>query len=112
MNRRSAILVGTTLLCLPPMARGGHELPVYPSYYPHEIAITSTAPSQAVEPLRVGKMHAYIGEGVRFPDNSAATVGAVESLGSFVVIRLNAHAALAQAPASACAAIRALLRSM
>src|SRR5262249_27126360 len=32
--------------------------------------------------------------------------------GSFVVIRLNANAALAKAPASACAAMRALLRSM
>jgi len=112
MRRRSAILLATTLMCLPPMARGGHELPVYPSYYPHEIAISSAAPQQAIELLRAGKLHAYVGRGVRFPDNPTATIGSVESLGSFVVIRLNANAALAKAPASACAAMRALLRSM
>ena len=92
MRRRSAILLATTLMCLPPMARGGHELPVYPSYYPHEIAISSAAPQQAIELLRAGKLHAYVGTGVRFPDTPPATVGSVESLGSFVVIRLNADA--------------------
>jgi hypothetical protein len=112
MKRRSAIYVGTTLLCLAPLARGGHELPVYPSYYPHEIAITTTAPQQAIEMLRMGKMHAFAGKGLDILDSSTAPIGAVESLGSFVVIRLNADATLAHRPASACAAIGALLRSM
>ena len=31
------------LLATLSVARGGHELPVYPSYYPHEIAIETGA---------------------------------------------------------------------
>jgi len=112
MIRRSAILLATTLLCLPPVARGGHELPVYPSYYPHEIAINSAAPQQSIELLRAGKMHAYVGRGVHFPGTPPVTIGSVESLGSFVVIRLNPNAALAKAPDPTCAAMRTLLRSM
>lgn len=112
MHRRSSILLAATLLCLAATARGGHELPVYPSYYPHEIEITSVAPQQAAALLPVGKMHAYVGKGVDFADNPPATIGTVESLGSFVVIRLNAGAAVAGEKASACAATGAILRSV
>jgi hypothetical protein len=43
------------------VAWGGHELPVYPSFYPHEIEIKSLAPEQAASELRDGKIQAYIG---------------------------------------------------
>jgi hypothetical protein len=40
------------------VAWGGHELPVYPSFYPHEIEIKSLAPEQAASELRDGKIQA------------------------------------------------------
>jgi hypothetical protein len=43
------------------VARSGHELPVYPSYYPHEIEIATVTPDQAAGLLRDGKIHAYVG---------------------------------------------------
>ena len=45
----------------------GHELPVYPSYYPHEIEIATLAPERAAELMRAGKLHAYVGGARRLP---------------------------------------------
>ena len=63
------------------MARSGHELPVYPSYYPHEIEITALAPAHAAEQMRAGKLHAYIGSTPDFLTLRRSTIGFVESLG-------------------------------
>ena len=70
------------------VARSGHELPVYPSYYPHEIEIAAVAPDQASEPLQQGKLHAYIGP-LRFAGVPPDTVRAIETLGSYVIVRVN-----------------------
>jgi hypothetical protein len=70
------------------VARSGHELPVYPSYYPHEIEIAAVAPDRAAEPLQQGKLHAYIGP-LRFAGAPPDAVRAIESLGSFMVVRVN-----------------------
>ena len=55
---RSAIVRWGILLAVAvgvgPVARGGHELPVYPSYYPHEIAITVVGAKAAAGGLRDG----------------------------------------------------------
>jgi hypothetical protein len=75
-------------LAIVSVARSGHELPVYPSYYPHEIEITTVAPERAAEPLQQGKLHAYIGP-LRFAGAPPDTVRAIESLGSYVVVRVN-----------------------
>ena len=61
MNARRALVVATAVLLTAPMARSGHELPVYPSYYPHEIEIAALAPERAAELMRSGKLHAYVG---------------------------------------------------
>ena len=37
--------VATAVLLAAPVASSGHELPVYPSYYPHEIEIARWRPS-------------------------------------------------------------------
>ena len=86
------------------MARGGHEQPVYPSYYPHEIEIAALAPERAAELMRAGKLHAYVGGAPAFAAAPADTIGSVESLGAFVVVRLNPDSPLAKDEASACAA--------
>ena len=48
------------------VARGGHELPIYPSFYPHEIEIRTIAPDRAADALRDGKIQAYVGRGPSF----------------------------------------------
>jgi hypothetical protein len=92
-------------------ARGGHEFPVYPSYYPHEIRIEALAPAGAFDLLLQNKLQAYIGPApapAALPD----TIGAVESLGSYVVVRVNPGSPLARDEASACSLSSALVREI
>jgi hypothetical protein len=81
-----AILLAAVTLTV---ARGGHELPVYPSYYPHEIEIATVASERAAAPLIEGKLHAYLGSTPRFAANPPQDVRSVETLGSFVLVRVN-----------------------
>jgi hypothetical protein len=74
----AAVFAGT-------MAWAGHELPIYPSYYPHEIDIRTVPPEQALDLIERSKIQAYVGA-VPSPAVLPASVGALESLGSFVVV--------------------------
>src|SRR5262245_9101736 len=94
------------------LARGGHEQPVYPSFYPQEIEIAKIAPQAASDLLGAGKLHAYIGADPLPIPASRDAIGYVESLGSFVVLRLNPTSALVADEASACAAAGAIVRGM
>jgi hypothetical protein len=96
-------------LALVAVARSGHELPVYPSYYPHEIEIAAIAPERAATLLRAGKLHAYVGEA---PGATGDGVGAVEFLGAFVIVTLNPSSLRAKDETTACATAAALLRDM
>jgi hypothetical protein len=90
------------------VARGGHELPVYPSFYPHEIAIETMAPERAADLLRDAKLHAYLGAGPPLPGDMPSSVRAVESLGSFVIVHINPKHMVQEEP-SACAVVEAIL---
>jgi hypothetical protein len=105
------LLVLAASLATLSVARGGHELPVYPSYYPHEIAIETMPPERAAELLRDAKLHAYLGTEPPFPDALPSSIRAVESLGSFVVVRLNPER-IFPGERSACAAVEAIIRDM
>jgi hypothetical protein len=107
----SVILFLATLLVTVGVARGGHELPVYPSYYPHEIAIETMPPERAAVLLRDAKLHAYLGGEVRFPDAVPASIRAAESLGSVVIVRFNPERSV-QDERSACAVVEAIVRDM
>jgi hypothetical protein len=94
------------------VARGGHEIPVYPSYYPHEIKLAVVAAERAAELLIAREIHAYIGEA---PDLAAAppdAIGSVGSLGSFLVVRLNPASATAHDERSACAVAETVVRDL
>jgi hypothetical protein len=91
-------------------AWGGHELPVYPSYYPHEIEIKALAPAQAPEALRAGAVQAYVGAPLHFSGAPPAELRALESLGSFVVVRVSPGSPRAADEAAACAAVKAAVR--
>ena len=105
----------TILLCASAAATvawGGHELPIYPSFYPHEIDIQTLAPEQAAAALREAKVHAYVGRGASFPGAPSDTIGTIESLGSFVLVRVNPQSALAQDESSRCAAAKSVARDV
>jgi hypothetical protein len=113
MKLGPVVFLALAALLLASMARSGHELPVYPSYYPHEIEITAVAPDQAVELLRAGKLHVYIGAaaGTAAPA-PADRIAAATSLGSLVVARLNPESPLAREEAARCAVMTAIGRDI
>jgi hypothetical protein len=92
--------------------RGGHELPIYPSYYPHEIEIRTVAPDAAESLLRKSGIHAFLGSELRFSDSTPDLIGEVESLGSLVTVRINPQSPHAEADATACAVARAVARKI
>ena len=112
MNLRRALIVTTATLLFAPLARSGHELPVYPSYYPHEIEIAAVQPQRAGELLGAGKLHAYVGGVPTFTAPAAKDIASAASLGAFVVVRLNPKSALAQDEASACGLVAAVVRGL
>jgi hypothetical protein len=112
MKVRRAIGVGAVVVLAATVARSGHELPVYPSYYPHEIEIATMAPERAAELLRAGKLHAYVGGPAAFAPAPGDTIGTAESLGAFVLVRLNPDSPHARDDTSACAATSAIARDM
>jgi hypothetical protein len=83
--RRVAVPV-LALLAVVTIARSGHELPIYPSYYPHEIQIATVAAEQAAALLGEGRIQAHLGGARNLPD-PPPPLRAVESLGSIVVVR-------------------------
>src|SRR5438876_2232853 len=91
------------------IAWAGHELPIYPSFYPHEIEIRSLAPEAAAPALRDGKIQAYIGRGLSLSRAPGADIRAVESLGSFILVRANPASARAQ---NACAVAETVMRAL
>ena len=104
------LLVVLTLGCIA-AAWAGHELPVYPSYYPHEIEIATAMPDQATEQLRTGKMHAFVGNTLPIRDLPSA-IASVQSLGSLIVAELNPRSPLAEKQAESCEVIGALMRAL
>jgi hypothetical protein len=111
-KRLTVLLLLAAAAVIASVARAGHELPVYPSYYPHEIAIETMTPERAADLLRENKLHAYLGPHPPFPGGMPASIRTVESLGSFIVVRLNPASAAARDASSACAMIAAVVRGM
>jgi hypothetical protein len=112
MNMRRGLILAVAALLMAPVARSGHELPVYPSYYPHEIEIAAIAPERALELVGAGKLHAYVGNLSSLVGAPGDGIDAVESLGSLIVVRLNPGSPRARDEATACATAAALVRDM
>lgn len=107
-----ATSICATLLCAATAATvawAGHEMPVYPSFYPQEIDLETLTPDQAPAALANRGLHAYIGRGVRLNDPSNA-IRSINSLGSYVMVRVNPQAPLSRDQASMCAAVASVVR--
>ena len=112
MNVRRAVILTAAALLVAPVARSGHEQSVYPSYYPHEIEIAAIAPERAAELMSAGKLHAYVGGAPSFTGPPGDATASTESLGAFVIVRLNPDSPNAKDEASACATAAAIVRDM
>ena len=93
-------------------ARSGHEFPVYPSYYPHEIRIETMDPDRAAALLLEGKIQAYIGPEPNFTTAAPESIRAIESLGSLVIVRVNPESPLARDHDAACVLARTVVREI
>jgi len=92
------------------LVRAGHELPIYPSFYPHEIEIKTVAADEAADRLRAGKLQAFVGRGLSFNGNLPTDVQAIATLGSYVLLRANPESA--RLKEGACDALAAVARDL
>ncbi len=93
-------------------AEAGHELPYYPSFYPHEIRIEAVAPASAGARLQKNSLHAYIGGDPFGGREPPANVGYAESLGSYLVVTFNTASKVMRDRETRCAASRDILHSL
>jgi hypothetical protein len=112
MIARRALMIAVVVVAAVTVARSGHELSVYPSYYPHEIEIAAMPPQRAAEQMRSGKLQAYIGSVPGFAGAPPKSASFVESLGTFVVVRFNPESTSIKDEASACGALSAIMHEM
>ena len=93
------------------VARGGHELPIYPSFYPHEIEIKTLAPEHAAERAArwqdPGLYRPRLGLPARRRPTSARSNRSAHS-SSCASIRARARAGRG----SACAVVEAVVRAL
>jgi hypothetical protein len=94
------------------MARGGHEIPIYPSFYPHEIEIRALARERAADALLKTDIHAYVGSLPGFVGPLPESIRTVESLGAFVVVRINPQSPLAKDEPAVCGVAKRVVRAL
>jgi hypothetical protein len=93
-------------------ARAGHEFPFYPSYYPQEITLSVVAPDAAPAKFADGSLHAYAGADPFAGRPLPPAVTRAESLGSYVVVTLNAASHFSGDAGRRCLAARAVAGSL
>ena len=98
---RVAVLVAALAVLGP--AQAGHEPPVYPSYYPQEIRIEPIDPAAAGRALTEGRIQAYLSPLEGLPAGAGESVRFVESLGSYLVVRVNPDSPMATDSDARCA---------
>jgi hypothetical protein len=112
MKSAGIFVVVVVALALATVARGGHEMSIYPSFYPHDIRIETMPPERAARLLAESNIQAYVGGELQVARARSESMQAVESLGAIVIVRVNPDSALAHDNASACAVARAVVRDM
>jgi hypothetical protein len=87
------------------VARAGHEITFYPSFYPQEITLTRLDPAAAARALETTAIQAYLGADPFAGRSAPETVQYVPSLGSFVVLTFDAARPTFRDAATRCAAV-------
>jgi hypothetical protein len=94
--------IAVTMAMVAFVVHAGHEMPVYPSYYPQEIRIEPMAPVAAEEALAKARIQAYVGA-MPAPSAEAKALRAVDTLGGYLVVRVNTTSPAAKDAAGRCA---------
>ena len=105
-------LVMAVALGIASVARGGHEFPIYPSYYPHLISIATITPDRAATELVAGRIQAYVGAQPAFAGAIPEAIKPIESLGGLVVVRVNPDSARAKDLAGSCMLVDSVMRDI
>lgn len=92
--------------------KAGHEVPTYPSFYPHEIRIETVDPLSAVTQLQDASIHAYIGQAPPFGEQIPDNVRFVESLGSYLVLTFNQNAEKVKDRETRCAFAQSMVSTL
>lgn len=111
MKKTAAFLTLIASCMLLAIAYSGHEIPIYPSYYPQEIRIEAVDVGAAGRLLAEAKIHAYVGRSPIFADAPPEHLRRIESLGSYVVLSL-ARSATRTDEGAACALMQAMMRTL
>lgn len=112
MNKTAVVVIVVTALAASWPAGAGHEAPLYPSYYPQEIDIRAVAPAAAGRQLEESKIHAYVGAEPAFAGPVPDSVRPAESLGAFLVVRVNPDSPKAKGEPAACAVAATVLKAL
>ncbi len=112
MRKAVAPLLLTAAFALLTPADGGHELPIYPSFYPQEIRLETVDPGAAAPLLRDGRLHAYLGGEPRFGDKLPDQIGYVESLGSYILLTVNPSSPRLKEKETWCSAVGRTIRAL
>ena len=111
MNRVVQVVCLAAIGLLLTPAEAGHELPVYPSYYPQEIRVEVVDPASAAKLLPDARIHAYIGAEAAFDGPVPDAVSYVESLGSYLVLTFHPAFVKLNGKEARCSAAEALART-
>lgn len=112
MKRAVALLFLALSFSLLTPADGGHELPIYPSFYPQEIRIEVVEPGTAASLLQGGRIHAYLGGEPRFGGKVPDQIRNVESLGSYLLLTVNPSSPALKEPEARCSAVEAMVGAL
>lgn len=112
MQRLVSLLFLITLFAASAVIYGGHEMPVYPSFYPQEIRIETVEPQAAAQLLPDAKIHAYVSDERVFAKPMPKSIGYVDSLGAYLVLILNRSSVPMKDRSTACATRDDILKSL
>jgi hypothetical protein len=112
MNPRSLCIVLAVAFAIVTPAKSGHESPVYPSFYPQEIELMAVAPDRAAGLLLTGKIQAYVGNAPHFATAPPNSIDSIESLGSFVTVRINPASPKVKDARSTCVVADTIVRDL
>lgn len=91
LTRQGVLAAAMLSAAAVPVARAGHEISYYPSFYPQEIRIEPLDPDAAAREFGNAKdpLHAYLGTAPRFAADVPANLKSAVSLRSLIVARIN-----------------------
>ena len=112
MQRLAGLILAAALLLAGGRSGAGHQIGHYPSFYPDEVSISTIDPAAAGKALAEETLHAYIGAPPTFAGAVPQHVKTVKSLGSILVLTLDAASPRLASADARCAVARGILAGL